>query len=113
MANPRVELLFWAGCPSHPRALADLRAALTDTGGDPGAIVVREIRTEDQAVAERFVGSPTVRIDGADVIPPPQGEPPALACRVYRRRDGRPSPVPDPDDLRDALAHAALEPSTP
>jgi hypothetical protein len=113
MANPRVELLFWAGCPSHPRALADLRAALADTGGDPAAIVVREVLTEDQAVAERFVGSPTIRIDGADVVPPPEDEPPALACRVYHRRDGRPSPVPDPDDLRDALARVAFAPSEP
>src|SRR5687768_12839097 len=112
MGHPRVELLFWAGCPSYPRALADLRAALAGTGGDPGAIVVREILTEDEAVAERFVRSPTIRVDGADVVPPPEGEPPALACRVYRRRDGRPSPVPDPDDLREALARAALAGST-
>jgi hypothetical protein len=26
---------------------------------------------------------------------------------VYRRRDGRISPLPDPDDLRDALRRAA------
>ena len=113
MGHPRVELLFWAGCPSYPRALADLRAALADTGGDPGAIVVREVLTEDQAAAERFAGSPTIRIDGADVAPPPEGERAALACRLYRRRDGRPSPVPDPDDLRDALARATFAASKP
>jgi hypothetical protein len=113
MPGTRVELLFWAGCPSHPRALADLRAALAQTGGDPDAIVVREVLTEDEAAAEGFVGSPTIRIDGADVVPPPEGEPPALACRVYRRRDGRPSPVPDPDDLRDALGRTAPAGSTP
>jgi hypothetical protein len=28
MTQPMVELLFWDGCPSHPRALADLRAAM-------------------------------------------------------------------------------------
>jgi hypothetical protein len=103
MAEPHVELLFWAGCPSHPRALADLRAALAETGADPEAIAVREVTTEAQAAAEGFTGSPTIRVDGTDVVPPPRGEPPALACRVYVRRDGRPSPVPDPDDLRDAL----------
>ena len=27
-----------------------------------------------------------------------------LNCRVYRRRDGRISPTPDPLDLREALA---------
>ena len=46
---PRIELLFWDGCPSHPRALSDLRAALADTGLDPGAITLTEVR--DDAVA--------------------------------------------------------------
>ena len=54
---------------------------------------------------ERFVGSPTIRIDGADVQDPGD-EPSALTCRVYHRRDGRVSPVPDPADVRDALRNA-------
>jgi hypothetical protein len=107
MGEPRVELLFWAGCPSHPRALADLRAVLAEGGRDPGAVVVREVRTQQQAAAEGFVGSPTIRVDGTDVVAPPDGEPPALTCRVYRRRDGHVSPVPDPEDLRDALVRRA------
>lgn len=106
---PRIELLFWDGCPSHPRALADLRAALVDTGLDPDAITLVEIRDDAGAERERFTGSPTIRVDGADVVPP-SGEPAQLACRVYHRRDGRVSPVPDPDDLRDALRRAATAP---
>jgi hypothetical protein len=31
----------------------------------------------------------------------------ALTCRLYRRRDGRISPTPDPADVRDALIRAA------
>jgi hypothetical protein len=101
-----VELLFWAGCPSHPRALEDLRAAIEEQGLNPDVVIVREITTEEQAAAERFVGSPTIRIDGVDVAPPGD-EPAALTCRVYHRRDGRVSPTPDPADLRDAIAAAA------
>jgi len=112
VATPRVELLFWAGCPSHPDALADLRAALLELGADPRAIEVRELRTEEDARAEGFVGSPTIRAAGADVAPPDPGEPTGLTCRVYRRRDGRYSPQPDPDDLRDAL-RAALHQRSP
>src|SRR5947208_1916487 len=97
----RVELLYWDGCPSHPQALADLRAVMGELGLDPAAIEVREVDTDDAASAAHFVGSPTIRIDGAD-IQPPEGEPVGLTCRVYHRRDGRVSPVPDPDDLRDA-----------
>jgi hypothetical protein len=102
----RVELLFWAGCPSHPRALADLREALAGAGLDPDSVTVREVETDADASRERFVGSPTIRIDGADVQPL-QDEPTGLTCRVYRRRDGRISPTPDPADLRDALRRAS------
>jgi hypothetical protein len=102
----RVELLFWAGCPSHPRALADLREALAANGLDPDDVIVREVETDADAARERFVGSPTILIDGVDVQPP-SGEPTGLTCRVYRRRDGRISPTPDPADLRDALRSAA------
>jgi hypothetical protein len=100
-----VELLYWEGCPSHPQALADLRAAMTELGLDPAAIHVRHVATDDAADAERFTGSPTIRVDGADVQDP-GGEPVGLTCRIYHRRDGRVSPVPDPDDLRDALRRA-------
>ena len=44
--RPRIELLWWQGCPSTERTLADLRAALVDLGLDPDAIEVREMATE-------------------------------------------------------------------
>jgi hypothetical protein len=112
MTQPRVELLFWDGCPSHPQALADLRAAMADVGLDPGTVLVREVDTDQRAARERFVGSPTIRVDGEDVDPPPDDEPIGLTCRVYRLRDGRVSPTPDPAALRDALENAMTR-STP
>jgi hypothetical protein len=102
-----IELLWWAGCPSSDEALADLRAVLAELGRDPGDVVSREVHTVDEADAARFVGSPTIRVDGRDLFPP-HDEPTGLTCRVYRLRDGRYSPTPDPDDLRDAL-RSALE----
>jgi hypothetical protein len=103
----RVEFLFWAGCPSYPKALADLREALLETGHDPDRLIVREVDSEAGARAQEFVGSPTIRIDGVDVQPL-DDEPTGLTCRVYRRRDGRMSPTPDPVDLRDALRAASI-----
>jgi hypothetical protein len=105
MTQPRVELLFWAGCPSHPQALADLREAMTESGLDPGTVLVREVDTDQRAERERFVGSPTIRVDGEDVEPPGD-EPVGLTCRVYRRPDGRIAPVPDPAAVREALRQA-------
>jgi hypothetical protein len=100
--RPAVELLFWDGCPSHPEALERLRAVLGEEGVRSTVELV-EVTSDEQARRERFPGSPTVRIDGQDVVPPGDGEPFSLTCRVYRTRDGRISPLPDPEDLRDAL----------
>jgi hypothetical protein len=47
-------------------------------------------------------------VNGVDVQPPVEGEQTGLACRVYRRRDGRISPLPDPEDLREVLGAVPL-----
>jgi hypothetical protein len=104
-AVPRVELLWWEGCPSWPRALAILNSEMAAAGLDPDAVGIREIRSDAAAEDEAFVGSPTIRIDGHDVQPPGD-EPTGLTCRTYRRRDGSVSPLPDPADIRDALRTA-------
>jgi hypothetical protein len=101
----RIELLWWEGCPSHAETLEDLNRILEEEGAEAHVELI-EIETDDQAQAERFPGSPTIRIDGDDAIPAPEGEPFSLTCRVYRLRDGRVSPRPDPADLREAVRSA-------
>lgn len=98
----RVELLWWEGCPSYPETLADLERTLASAGLDSHVEMV-EIESDEQARRERFPGSPTIKIDGEDIFPCPEGEPYSLTCRVYRLRDGRPSPTPDPEDLLEAI----------
>ena len=105
--GPRVELLWWEGCPSTPAARGLLEEALAAAGLDPAAIEVRAVTSDEQARAEGFIGSPTIRIDGRDVVPPDPAEPTGLTCRVYRLRDGRFSPTPDPADVREAIARLA------
>ena len=100
----RVELLWWQGCPSHEQALAELREALVALRLDPSLAESREIETDEDAARESFRGSPTIRVDGSDLFEPGPADVVGLSCRMYRLRDGRPSPTPDPQDLRDALA---------
>jgi hypothetical protein len=107
VAQPRVELLWFEECPSWERALADLRTAMSEAGLDPEDIEVTRIDNERDAERERFPGSPTIRVDGTDVEPPDDTEATGLACRVYRRPDGRVSPLPDPENVRAALDRAA------
>jgi hypothetical protein len=101
----RIDVLWWEGCPSHAETLEDLNRILEEEGAEAEVELI-EIETDEQAQAERFPGSPTIRIDGDDALPAPEGEPFSLTCRVYRLRDGRVSPTPDPEDLREAVRRA-------
>ena len=106
MGTREVEMLWWEGCPSTERALATLRDVLAQEGLDPDAVAMREVRTDEDAERERFVGSPTIRIGGVEVAPAAR-EPAGLTCRVYRLRDGRISPTPDPEDIREAIRRSS------
>jgi hypothetical protein len=103
---PKIEFLWWEGCPSSDRALEMLREAMREEGLDPDSVAVSEIENDDDAQRTGFPGSPTIRIDGEDFQPPAADAPRGLTCRVYRLRDGRASPLPDPQDLREALRKA-------
>lgn len=105
--RPRVEIRAWSGCPSHTRALEQVRAPLRELGLPDLPIDLRWVETHEDAARLRFIGSPTVAVDGRDILPG-DDEQVALTCRVYRHRNGRISPVPDPQDLRDALRAAIL-----
>jgi hypothetical protein len=98
----RIEFLYWDGCPSHPEAEELLRDVLRARGLD-AEIHRREVTSHEQAVTERFPGSPTIRVDGRDVDPDGAGARPALTCRIYHLPDGRVSPVPTRQQLEEAL----------
>jgi hypothetical protein len=100
-----VEVLFWEGCPSLPETLAEVDRVLREEGVDTTVQLV-EVLTDEQARQERFPGSPTIRVNGEDIVAPADGEPFSLTCRVYRTRDGRVSAVPDPEDVRQAVRRA-------
>lgn len=104
---PSVELLWWAGCPSTAPAVELVRDQMASAGLDPETLAVREIPDEEEAAREGFPGSPTIRVDGRDIQDPGE-HPVGLTCRVYRRRDGRVSALPDAADVAAALA-AAIE----
>jgi hypothetical protein len=100
----RVEFLYWEECPSHAEALARLRSVLHDEGLDVPVEVI-EVGTEEEAATRTFPGSPTIRINGAD-IQPPGDNPIGLSCRVYRGDDGRVTPLPTVSMIRRAVRAA-------
>jgi len=83
-----VELLYFDGCPNYEPLLAQLRALLAERGIDAD-VKLRRVESAEEAQRERFLGSPTVRVDGVD-IEPGAGERVdfGLKCRIYRTSQG-------------------------
>lgn len=100
-----VTFLYFEDCPSHEQALARLRQVIAEEGIE-AEIEIVQVETEEQAEQWSFIGSPTIRIEGQDIDPPPAGMTFALACRAYRREDGRITPLPPPELIRRGLRAA-------
>lgn len=84
----KIELLYFDGCPSYQAFLPRLRELLTGAG-IADTVQLRRIESDADAIAARFLGSPTVRVDGVDVEPgSEQREDFGIKCRLYRTRDG-------------------------
>ena len=84
----RVELLYFDGCPSYERFLPRLRELVAEAG-IAGEVQLRRVESPEAAVTERFLGSPTVRVDGVDVEPGADSRCDfGLKCRLYSTPDG-------------------------
>jgi hypothetical protein len=71
--------------------------------GVRAAIEPVRIASDQEADTQRFLGSPTLRVDGADVEPGADARADfGLKCRIYRF-DGTQSPAPPDRWLRRAL----------
>ena len=83
----RVELLATLDCPHVERAEEIARAALTNGLGPP---VIQRVYVNDidQAAGLGFHGSPTLRVDGRDIVPPPADLPIGFGCRLYAQPGG-------------------------
>ena len=98
--RPVVELLYFDGCPSHARLLPVVERLAGEAGAE---LHVRAVETLEAAEAERFLGSPTLRVDGRDVEPYAEArEDFGLKCRIYRSDEGQ-AGVPPEGWIRDAL----------
>ena len=78
-----VEILFFEGCPNHGPSVDLARAALRELGL---AVPVREIEisTDEDARRHRFLGSPSIRVDGEDIEPEARDRADyAMSCRIY------------------------------
>ena len=98
----KVEVLYIADCPNHQLVVDRLREVLRSAAISERIDEV-EVRTSAEAEALRFIGSPTVRVNGLDVEPEARtvyhfG----MGCRSYLD-NGRRSGLPSVDLIRRSL----------
>lgn len=81
-----IEVLYFDGCPSWKRAVENLEAALKAEGASADVELIR-VESDAEAQAQRFLGSPSFRVNGHDLWPEERAEF-ALDCRVYATPEG-------------------------
>lgn len=79
----QVDVLYFVGCPHHQATIDQVREVLLDLEieAEVHEVVVRD---SDEAARRRFLGSPSIRVEGLDIEPEARGRTDfALSCRLY------------------------------
>jgi len=96
-AAKTVDVLVFEGCPEVEATLDEARRAI-DVAKIEADLRIFVVRSDEDAQRLRFLGSPTVRVDGVDVDASARGrEDYGLQCRLYSV-GGRLTSGPPPAD---------------
>lgn len=97
-----VTLLYFEDCPNWQTTEGHLEYLAQEV---PDLRISRHlVDTAEEAERVRFLGSPSIHIDGVDPFAEPDG-PVGLSCRIYQTPAG-PAGSPTLDQLREVLADA-------
>jgi hypothetical protein len=102
VAPREITFLYWEQCMSHDKAMERLKEVMAELRQDTPIKVIK-VETDEQAQPYKFIGSPTILVDGKDIQLPPPDSYYALTCRTYFWDDGRVSPLPSHETIRKAL----------
>jgi hypothetical protein len=106
----QIELLYFQGCPNAQAFVPRLRELLAEAGIDE-AVRLRRVESVQEAERERFLGSPTLRVNGRDVDPGAgEREDFGLRCRIYLSASGMAGTPPE-EWVRRALRSAMEAPT--
>lgn len=105
-----VEVLAFEGCPHASEALELARRVAAEMRPAPEVRRIDVGRHESEAM--RFLGSPSIRVDGRDIEPGSDDRREyAFGCRLHATSFGL-RPLPDERWLREALLAAGAATST-
>lgn len=101
MPARQIQFLFLKGCPNKEPALNLLRQVLQEKDLSE-KIEIIEIKSDEDAKKYKFLGSPSIQINGLDIEKERRNDPPSFGCRVYRTREGY-SGIPPKEMIFEAL----------
>jgi copper chaperone CopZ len=108
----KIEVLYFSGCPNHAPAVERVREALREEGLS-GEIAEIEVPDADTAQRLKFLGSPSIRVNGLDVEPEARSRTEfGMMCRTYADGCG-PSGLPSRELIRSALREVGAPVSQP
>lgn len=111
MRTRHIEVLVFDGCPSVDIVLDRVRGAIASANVPADVRLVR-VQGEADAKRLRFLGSPTVRVDGVDIDRVAEhGDDFGLRCRVYSV-GGRLEGAPPIDWITSALRGETIQRAT-
>ena len=78
----KIEFLYFKDCPGYESALSLLEQILLEN--DAAVSIEKiEITTQELALQHRFLGSPSIRINGKDIEGRYEASEYGLKCRIY------------------------------
>lgn len=89
----KLEFQYFEGCPNHIKMWNSISEAIK---GLEDKIELEKVLVEDEVTAMqvKFRGSPTLLINGEDLLGMPAPSEPSLACRYY------PNGIPTKDEIK-------------
>jgi hypothetical protein len=82
-----IELSYFDGCPTYKPAQISLQQALSEVGIE-AQIQLIAVNASEEAQRMQFPGSPTIRVNGRDLLPAAESQAWSLGCRIYRTPEG-------------------------
>lgn len=101
----KIELLYFDGCLAYQTALKYLREVIAEKQLGAGVEMIK-IEDDEQALRARFLGSPTIRINGRDIESgAPEIKDFSMRCRLYLE-DDKVNEWPSKKLIRSAIGEA-------
>ena len=85
---PRIEVLYFEGCPGFEKALSATEEAVALAGLSADVVPRAFVPDEDSGPPSKFASSPTILLDGEDLFPQAGGASCASCCRIYATPHG-------------------------